>query len=167
MGKMGKWRTAEAIPVLPMGTRMVRLWAAASLVALVSLLAPLPARCSPLRLKVGTLAPDGTPWMDNLYGYLHGIEERSPQPLKFVTYPGGVMGDVPDLLRKPKLNQLEVNVVTVSRMANLVPETLVFALPPQALVVWDAYGRAVRQHFDEHGLPVVPPEPEATANKRR
>ncbi|RMF16421.1 MAG: hypothetical protein D6761_06290 [Candidatus Dadabacteria bacterium] len=97
--------------------------------ALAMILLTTTASAAELRFKVGTLAPDGTPWMDNLYGFLHDIEAKSPTPVKFVTYPGGVMGDEPDLVRKLKFNQLQVIAVTVAGLAQLVPETLVLSLP--------------------------------------
>lgn len=82
-----------------------------------------------VRMKVGTLAPEGTPWMDNLNDFLKGIEGASPEPVKFITYPGGVMGDEPDLVRKLKFGQLQMIAVTVSGLAQLVPEVLVLSLP--------------------------------------
>lgn len=94
------------------------------------------AKAEPIRLKVGTLAPEGTPWMDNLYSYLGGLESNSPVGLEFVTYPGGVMGDEPGLVRKLKLNQLQVIAVTVSGLARLVPETLALSMP----FLFNSYG---------------------------
>lgn len=98
------------------------------LAALLVAIALTPAQAE-VRFKVGTLAPEGTPWMDNLNDFLKGIEEVSPEPVRFVTYPGGVMGDEPDLVRKLKFGQLHLIAVTVSGLAQLVPEVLVLSLP--------------------------------------
>lgn len=84
---------------------------------------------APLAIKMGTLAPDGSPWLKSWYDIVSAMEKRSPVPIKVVTYAGGVMGDEPDMVRKLKLGQLQMVGVTVAGIAQLMPEALVLSAP--------------------------------------
>jgi len=58
-------------------------------------------------LKFATLFPTGTAWSKILDDWIKGIETESNGRLKIKMYPGGVMGDEPDVLRKIRKNQLQ------------------------------------------------------------
>jgi len=53
-----------------------------------------------------TLLPTGTSWTKTLDSWVKDIEQKSGGRLKFKVYPGGVMGDEPDVLRKIRKGQL-------------------------------------------------------------
>ena len=57
-------------------------------------------------LKFATLLPTGTSWTKTLDNWVKDIEQKSNGRLKFKVYPGGVMGDEPDVLRKIRKGQL-------------------------------------------------------------
>ncbi len=57
-------------------------------------------------LKFATLLPTGTSWTKTLDNWVKDIEQKSGGRLKFKVYPGGVMGDEPDVLRKIRKGQL-------------------------------------------------------------
>ncbi len=57
-------------------------------------------------LKFATLLPTGTSWTKTLDSWVKDIEKKSQGRLKFKIYPGGVMGDEPDVLRKIRKGQL-------------------------------------------------------------
>ncbi len=57
-------------------------------------------------LKFATLLPTGTSWTKTLDNWVKDIEQKSHGRLKFKVYPGGVMGDEPDVLRKIRKGQL-------------------------------------------------------------
>jgi len=57
-------------------------------------------------LKFATLLPTGTSWTKTLDDWVKDIEQKSNGRLKFKVYPGGVMGDEPDVLRKIRKGQL-------------------------------------------------------------
>jgi TRAP-type C4-dicarboxylate transport system substrate-binding protein len=57
-------------------------------------------------LKFATLLPTGTSWTKTLDNWVKEIEIKSQGRLKFKVYPGGVMGDEPDVLRKIRKGQL-------------------------------------------------------------
>ena len=63
-------------------------------------------------LKFATLMPTGTSWTNLLDDWVAEVEEKSEGRLKFKMYPGGVMGDEPDVLRKIRKGQLHGGMFT-------------------------------------------------------
>ena len=63
-------------------------------------------------LKFATLMPTGTSWTKLLDEWVQEVEEKSGGRLKFKMYPGGVMGDEPDVLRKIRKGQLHGGMFT-------------------------------------------------------
>ena len=58
-------------------------------------------------LKLATLVPADTAWMKEVDKWADEVYKKSDGRLKFKLYPGGVMGDEPDVLRKIRSNQLQ------------------------------------------------------------
>ena len=58
-------------------------------------------------LKFATLVPPDTAWMNEINAWADEIHKKSNGRIKFKIYPGGVMGDEPDVLRKIRSNQLQ------------------------------------------------------------
>ena len=63
-------------------------------------------------LKFATLMPTGTSWTKLLDDWVRDVEQQSDGRLKFKMYPGGVMGDEPDVLRKIRKGQLHGGMFT-------------------------------------------------------
>jgi TRAP-type C4-dicarboxylate transport system substrate-binding protein len=63
-------------------------------------------------LKFATLIPTGTSWTKLLDSWIKEVELKSDGRLKFKMYPGGVMGDEPDVLRKIRKGQLHGGLFT-------------------------------------------------------
>lgn len=63
-------------------------------------------------LKFATLIPTGTEWTKILDDWIKDVEAKSKGRLKFKMYPGGVMGDEPDVLRKIRKGQLHGGLFT-------------------------------------------------------
>ncbi|MCU7836652.1 MAG: TRAP transporter substrate-binding protein DctP [gamma proteobacterium symbiont of Taylorina sp.] len=57
--------------------------------------------------KFATLVPSGTAWMKEVNRWAEEVYQKSNGRLKFKIYPGGVMGDEPDVLRKIRSRQLQ------------------------------------------------------------
>jgi len=57
-------------------------------------------------LKFATLVPPDTAWMNEIDRWADEVYQKSNGRLKFKVYPGGVMGDEPDVLRKIRSRQL-------------------------------------------------------------
>ena len=58
-------------------------------------------------IKIGTLAPDGSTWVNIIREYTDKIEKASSGQISFVYYNGGVAGEERDMLRKMKMGQLQ------------------------------------------------------------
>lgn len=58
-------------------------------------------------LKFATLVPPDTAWMKEIDRWADEVYKKSNGRLKFKIYPGGVMGDEPDVLRKIRSRQLQ------------------------------------------------------------
>jgi TRAP-type C4-dicarboxylate transport system substrate-binding protein len=58
-------------------------------------------------LKFATLVPPDTAWMKEIDHWAETVYKESNGRLKFKIYPGGVMGDEPDVLRKIRSRQLQ------------------------------------------------------------
>ena len=57
--------------------------------------------------KFATLVPPDTAWMKEIDRWADEVYQKSSGRLKFKIYPGGVMGDEPDVLRKIRSRQLQ------------------------------------------------------------
>ena len=57
--------------------------------------------------KFASLIPPDTAWMNEIDAWADDVYKKSDGRLKFKIYPGGVMGDEPDVLRKIRSNQLQ------------------------------------------------------------
>ena len=57
--------------------------------------------------KFPTLVPAGTAWMNEIEHWADTVSKQSNGRLQFKIYPGGIMGDEPDVLRKIRSNQLQ------------------------------------------------------------
>ena len=57
--------------------------------------------------KFATLVPADTAWMNEITAWADEVDKKSNGRLKFKIYPGGVMGDEPDVLRKIRSRQLQ------------------------------------------------------------
>ncbi len=63
-------------------------------------------------LKFATLIPTGTSWTRILDDWIADVERESGGRIQFKMYPGGVMGDEPDVLRKIRKGQLHGGLFT-------------------------------------------------------
>jgi TRAP-type C4-dicarboxylate transport system substrate-binding protein len=88
-----------------------------------------PARAQEHVIKIATLAPEGSAWMNLLHGWAHEVEEKSNAQLKIKFYSGGVAGDERDAVRKMRLGQINGAGVTAIGLGLIQSEVRVFELP--------------------------------------
>lgn len=115
------------------------------LVALISCLA-LPASAETV-LKIATLSPDGSAWMQQMRSGADAIDKRTQGRVKFKFYPGGVMGDDAAVLRKIRIGQLHGGAVTGGAIENIYPDSQIYNLP-LAFKSFDEVDH-VRKHLDK------------------
>jgi TRAP-type transport system periplasmic protein len=88
--------------------------------------APAPAQ---IVVKLGTIAPEGSPWHEALLKMQQRWKEISGGKVQLRIYAGGVAGDEPDMLRKMKIGQLHAAGITSSKLRAEVPDMEAAAFP--------------------------------------
>jgi TRAP-type C4-dicarboxylate transport system substrate-binding protein len=79
--------------------------------------------------KLGTLAPEGSVWMERLREIMGEIDVLTNGRVKTLFYPGGVMGDEPDMVKKMRYGQLQIGGFTIHGTITIAPEMAVMSLP--------------------------------------
>jgi TRAP-type C4-dicarboxylate transport system substrate-binding protein len=80
-------------------------------------------------LKIATLAPEGSSWMNLFHAWGKQVEEHSAGKVKVKFYSGGVAGDERDAVRKMRLGQINGAAVTSIGLGLIQPEVRVLELP--------------------------------------
>ena len=80
-------------------------------------------------IRIATLAPSGTPWMELLERAAAEITEKTDKRIKIKYYSGGQQGDERDYIRKIGLGQLDGAAVTAMGLSLIDPSILVLELP--------------------------------------
>jgi len=82
-----------------------------------------------LVIKMATLAPEGSSWMKT-FNLLHSeVTKKTEKKVQFRIYPGGVLGDEMDMLRKMKIGQIQGAALTSGGLSSLFKEIDVLQVP--------------------------------------
>lgn len=100
-----------------------------ALLALVGLSAPVVAHAQEHTIKLATLAPEGSSWMNLFHAWAKQVGERSGGKLKMKFYAGGITGDERDAVRKMRLGQINAAAVTAIGLSLIQSEVRVLELP--------------------------------------
>ena len=84
---------------------------------------------SALTIKLGTLAPEGSPWYNIIRDMAQAWKEGTNGKIKVRIYPGGVAGDDPDMVRKMRIGQLHAAVLSAAGLYDIAPETQALQMP--------------------------------------
>ena len=120
-----------------------------------------PLSASALTVKLGTVAPEGSPWHDGLLEIASEWQRISGGRVKVRIYPGGVAGDEPDLLRKIRIGQLHAAALTKSGLFMLVPEIDLVSFPlmlqtdDELDVLLEKVGPEIEARLEEKGFKVL------------
>jgi TRAP-type C4-dicarboxylate transport system substrate-binding protein len=99
---------------------------------IVALLLSIPAAQSAeenMVIKIATLAPDGSSWIKTLNTINAEVMEKTKGKVTFKIYPGGVLGDEKDMMRKMQIGQIQCAAVTSGGLAALYKEIDVIHIP--------------------------------------
>ncbi len=80
-------------------------------------------------IKIATLSPEGTFWMKHMRAGAKEIKEKTQGRVKFKFYPGGVMGNDDNVLRKIRIGQLQGGAITIGNLSQSTPDTTIYGLP--------------------------------------
>lgn len=111
-----------------------------------------------LDLKIATLAPDGTRWMQELRAGGEEISKRTEGRVTIKFYPGGSMGSDRVVLRKIRAGQLQGGALTGGALAEIDPDAEIYSLP----MLFRSYGeldyvrarmdKVIAQGIEAHGF---------------
>ena len=80
-------------------------------------------------IKIATISPEGTFWMKEMRAGAKEIKEKTQGRVKFKFYPGGVMGNDDNVLRKIRIGQLHGGAVTIGTLSQTTPDVTLYGLP--------------------------------------
>ncbi len=80
-------------------------------------------------IKMGTLAPEGSSWMKTLNTLNAEVMKKTENKVQFRIYPGGVLGDEMDMLRKLKIDQIQSVALTSAGLSTFFKELDVLQVP--------------------------------------
>ncbi len=126
--------------------------------ALLMLLATLFGPVQAQELKIATLAPDGSSWMNELRKAAEQIQSGSDQRVRIRYYPGGVMGDANAVLRRMRLGQLQGGAFTVGDLAGVSTAVNLYGLPfmfrdeSEVLALRETFDALILADLEQAGL---------------
>ncbi len=82
-----------------------------------------------LELKVASVAPDGSSWLEEMRAGTERIEELTDGRVEFKFYPGGVMGSDSQVLRKIRVGQLHGGAFTAGGLGRRYPALNLYGVP--------------------------------------
>src|SRR5256885_8432284 len=101
---------------------------------------PPPAAAGPAaaeeRIKLGTLAPNGSTWHTLLKEMGQKWGEVSGGKVKLVIYPGGVLGNEGDMVKKMRIGQLQAAALTTIGLHEISPDPQAVDVP-MMIDSWD------------------------------
>lgn len=101
-----------------------------------------------VRLRVGTIAPAGSPWIQSLELMKKNVEAGG-SGMQFQIFPGGQLGDEVQLAEGTQFGTIECSGISAGALATLVPSFDVFELP----YVWNSAEEAyyvIDNHFRDY-----------------
>ncbi len=93
-----------------------------------ALIAGLAAPAWSLELKIASVAPEGSSWMQEMRKGAAEIKERSQGRVVIKFYGGGVMGNEKSVLRKIRVGQLHGGAFTGGGLAEVYPDIQLYSL---------------------------------------
>ncbi len=99
-------------------------------------------------VKLGTLAPENSPWHEAMLALGEDWAEISNGNINIKLYAGGILGDEADMVRKMRIGQLNAAAVTVEGLMYIIPEIQVLGMP--MLLQTDAELNYVRDQLSEY-----------------
>ncbi len=82
-----------------------------------------------LVIKLATLAPEGSSWITTFNSIDKEVQEKTDRQVRFKFYPGGVLGDEKDMLRKMHIGQIQGAALSSAGLSAIFNEMDVFQIP--------------------------------------
>ena len=101
-----------------------------------------------VRLKIATLSPEGSMWMEKMRTGANKVAEETNNRVIFKFYPGGVMGNDKTVLRKIRIGQLHGGAVVGGSLSHFFPANQIYAQPMKFKDLEEV--DYVRKYFDQY-----------------
>jgi len=105
-------------PVAGAGCLLILLW-----------LLALPGKSGAVTLKIATVSPEGSFWMEKMRKAAGTVSERTGGKVQIRFFPGGIMGDDRSVLRKIRVGQLQGGAFISGALSESCPLSNVYGLP--------------------------------------
>ena len=106
-----------------------------------------------VRLKIATLSPEGSMWMEKMRQGAAKVAEETRNRVKFKFYPGGVMGNDTAVLRKIRIGQLHGGAVVGGSLSRFFPANQLYTQPMKFNSIKEVdYVRAYMDQYIIDGL---------------
>ena len=99
------------------------------LITCILMLSPSSSSAKTLVIKLATLAPEGSSWIATFNSINKEVQEKTDQQVRFKFYPGGVLGDEKDMLRKMHIGQIQGAALSSAGLSAIFNEMDVFQIP--------------------------------------
>ncbi len=113
----------------------------------VALLVLLASQAHAVRLKIATLSPAGSVWMEKMRQGAVEVAKKTNNRVKIKYYPGGVMGDDKAVLRKIRIGQLHGGAMVSGSMAQFFQDSQIYTSLPLKFKSFEEID-CVRKHID-------------------
>ena len=99
------------------------------LITCILMLSPASSSAETLVIKLATLAPEGSSYIATFNSIDKEVREKTDEQVRFKFYPGGVLGDEKDMLRKMYIGQIHGAALTSAGLSAIFDEMDVFQIP--------------------------------------
>jgi TRAP-type C4-dicarboxylate transport system substrate-binding protein len=109
-------------------------------------------------IKLATLAPEGSPWMKTFNTLNAEVMKKTENRVQFRIYPGGILGDEKDVLRKMKIGQIQGAALTAGGLSAIFKEVDALQVPfllnnyEEADFILNKMDAFFRKGFEENGF---------------
>ena len=100
-----------------------------SIILPVLMLSATPSAAKTVVIKLATLAPEGSSWIETFNAIDAEIQQKTDGQVRCKFYAGGVLGDEKDMLRKMHIGQVHAAALTSAGLSAIFNEMDVFQIP--------------------------------------
>jgi TRAP-type C4-dicarboxylate transport system substrate-binding protein len=119
------------------------------------------AEAKDVKIKLGTLAPEGSPWHNSIKRLGARIKEISGGTVNVTVYPGGVAGDEGDMVRKMRIGQLHAATITNIGLSRISKASFALQIPmsiqsyEELDYVRDRIGPKIAEEMEKEGFVIL------------
>lgn len=146
---------------MPGGTARASGLFACALFATFAMALATPAEAKDVKVKLGTLAPEGSPWHSIMKRLGERMKEASGGKVTMTIYAGGVAGDEGDMVRKMRVGQLNAATITNIGLGQITRSTVALQIPmaiqsyDELDYVREKMGQKIAAEIEKNGFVVL------------